>query len=55
MITAVMDACVLYSAPLRDLWMHLTVRLVFQPKWTSPILTTATCSRQPKLARRLLW
>ena len=37
MITAVLDACVLYPAALRDLWMHLAVRLVFQPKWTARI------------------
>ena len=37
MITAVLDACVLYPAALRDLWMHLAVRFVFQPKWTSRI------------------
>src|SRR4051794_30095284 len=36
MTTAVLDACVLYSAPLRDLWMHVTVQLV-QPKWTARI------------------
>jgi len=34
---ALLDACVLYSAPLRDLFMHLTVRLLFQPKWTDKI------------------
>lgn len=37
MTTAVLDACVLYSALLRDLWMHLTIQLVFQPKWTPQI------------------
>jgi len=35
--TAVLDACVLYSAPLRDFFMHLAVRFVFQPKWTERI------------------
>lgn len=39
MTAAVLDACVLYSAPLRDLFMHLTVRLLFQPKWTERIHT----------------
>lgn len=34
---AVIDACVLYSATLRDLIMWLTIRLVFQPKWTDEI------------------
>lgn len=37
MIAAVLDACVLYSAPLRDFWMHLAVQSVFQPKWTARI------------------
>lgn len=37
MTAAVLDACVLYPAALRDLWMHLTVRFVFQPKWTDEI------------------
>jgi hypothetical protein len=37
MISAVLDACVLYPAALRDLWMHLTVRFAFQPKWTARI------------------
>jgi hypothetical protein len=37
MTAAVLDACVLYSAPLRDFFMQLTVGLVFQPKWTERI------------------
>lgn len=37
MTTAILDACVLYPAALRDLWMHLTVNLAFQPKWTPRI------------------
>jgi hypothetical protein len=37
MTDAVVDACVLYSAPLRDLWMHLAVQFVLQPKWTARI------------------
>lgn len=37
MIAAVLDACVLYSAPLRDLFMYLTVHFVFQPKWSERI------------------
>ena len=37
MTTAVLDACVLYSAPLRDFWMNLAVQAVFQPKWTAEI------------------
>ena len=34
---AVLDACILYSAVLRDLFMWLTIRLAFQPKWTEQI------------------
>jgi hypothetical protein len=37
MIAALLDACALYPAALRDLWMHLAVRSVFQPKWTARI------------------
>lgn len=37
MTTAVLDANVLYSAMLRDLFMRLAVGLVFQPKWTERI------------------
>lgn len=37
MTAAVLDACVLYSAPLRDFFMQLTVEFVFQPKWTEQI------------------
>ncbi len=37
MNAAVLDACVLYSATLRDLFMRLAVGFVFQPKWTSEI------------------
>lgn len=34
---AVLDACVLYPAPLRDLFMHLAVQGVFQARWTADI------------------
>ena len=37
MTAAVLDACVLYSAFLRDLFMRLAVGFVFQPKWTAQI------------------
>lgn len=37
MTRAVVDACVLYSAFLRDLVMRLTVRFVFQPVWSEEI------------------
>ncbi len=33
---AILDACVLYPAPLRDLFMRLAVKL-YQPKWTEAI------------------
>ena len=35
--TALLDACVLYPAPLRDLLMHLALQDVFRPKWTNRI------------------
>jgi predicted nucleic acid-binding protein len=37
MTVAVLDACILYSPALRDLFMHLTEQDVFQPKWTETI------------------
>lgn len=37
MTVALLDACVRYAAPLRDLLLHLTVQFVFQPKWTERI------------------
>lgn len=37
MTRAVLDACVLYPAFLRDLFMRLTVRFAFQPIWTEEI------------------
>ena len=37
MTAAVLDACVLYSAYLRDLFMRPAVAFVFQPKWTPRI------------------
>jgi len=55
--TAVLDACVLYSAPLRDLFMHLAVRFVFQPKWTERIHTEwieNVLERRPDLSRSAL-
>ena len=35
--TAVLDACVLYPAPLRDLLMHLALLDLFRAKWTDDI------------------
>jgi hypothetical protein len=36
-ITALLDACVLYPAPLRDLLMHLALSDLFRAKWTDQI------------------
>jgi hypothetical protein len=36
-ITALLDACVLYPAALRDLLMHLALEDLFRPKWTEAI------------------
>ncbi len=57
MTVAVLDACVLYSAPLRDLLMHLTVHLLFPPKWTDRIHTEwieGVLRHRPDLARARL-
>lgn len=37
--TALLDACVLYSAPLRDLLMWLAIEGVYAPKWSEMIHT----------------
>ena len=37
MVVAVLDACILYSAALRDLFMQLFGQGAFQPKWTETI------------------
>lgn len=36
-ITAILDACVLYPAPVRDLLLHLASFDLYQPKWTKKI------------------
>lgn len=36
-LTAVLDACVLYPAPLRDLFMELTLKDLFRARWTAEI------------------
>lgn len=57
MTAAVLDACVLYSAPLRDLFMHLAVYFVFQPKWTERIHAEwmdNVLERRPDLSRSAL-
>ena len=35
--TAVLDACVLYSAPLRDFLLYLGRGKLYEPKWTTRI------------------
>jgi predicted nucleic acid-binding protein len=35
--TALLDACVLYPAPLRDFLMYLAVTDVYRPRWTTAI------------------
>ncbi|WP_020533047.1 PIN domain-containing protein [Flexithrix dorotheae] len=35
--TAILDACVLYPAPIRDLLLNLAALDVFQPKWSDQI------------------
>lgn len=57
MTTAVLDACVLYSAPVRDLFLHLTVQFVFQPKWTERIheeWMAGLLARRPDIPRAAL-
>lgn len=36
-LIVVLDACVLYPAPLRDLLLHIAARELYQPKWTEKI------------------
>ena len=36
-IIAVLDACVLYPAPLRDFLLHLASQKLYQPKWSDKI------------------
>jgi hypothetical protein len=35
--TAILDACVLYPAPVRDLLLHLANFDLYKPKWTKEI------------------
>lgn len=53
----VLDACVLYPAPLRDLLLHLALADLFQAKWTEAIhdeWIRAVLRDRPDLARRQL-
>ena len=36
-LVAILDACVLYSAPVRDLLLHLADHHLYTPKWTNEI------------------
>ena len=36
-IVAILDACVLYAAPLRDFLLHLATQKLYQPKWSDNI------------------
>ncbi len=54
--TVVLDACVLYPAPLRDLLMELAVRDMFFAKWTAEIheeWISAIVAERPDLAKPL--
>jgi hypothetical protein len=57
MTAAVLDACVLYAAPVRDLFLHLTVGFVLQPKWTERIHTEwveSVLANRPDIPRAAL-
>ena len=52
--TAVLDACVLHSAPLRDLFMHLAVLDVFSARWSDAIheeWIASVLAQRPNLTR----
>jgi predicted nucleic acid-binding protein len=56
-ITALLDACVIYPAPLRDLLMHLAVKDVYRPRWTDAIhdeWIRSVLKRRPDLHRAQL-
>ena len=55
--TALYDACVLYSAPLRDLLMHLALTDLFRARWTDEIhdeWIEALLENRPDLGREKL-
>ena len=55
--TVVLDACVLYPAPLRDLLMELAVRGLYRPKWSAQIheeWTRNLLERRPDLTEERL-
>lgn len=54
--TAVLDACVLYPAPLRDLLLHLGIAGIFRPRWSDAIhdeWVQALLRTRPELAQKL--
>ena len=56
-VLAVYDACVLYSAPLRDLLLHLAGIGLVCPRWTDQIheeWTRNLLANRPDLARAQL-
>ena len=56
-LTAVLDANVLYSAAMRDFFLRLATRFVFQPKWTERIheeWITAVLRNRPDIERPFL-
>lgn len=56
-LVAVLDANVLYSAAMRDFFMRLAIRFVFQPKWTDEIheeWIEAVLRNRPDLTRTML-
>lgn len=56
-VTVVLDACILYPAPLRDLFMHLALNDLFRAKWTEDIheeWIRNVLENRPDLKRRQL-
>jgi PIN domain len=56
-VTALLDACVIYPAPLRDLLMYLAVKDVYRPRWTDAIheeWIRSVLERRPDLRRTQL-
>lgn len=55
--TAILDACVLYPAPLRDLLMHVALTDLFRAKWTEAIheeWIRSVLANRPDLTREQL-
>ncbi|NET62374.1 MAG: PIN domain-containing protein [Symploca sp. SIO2E6] len=56
-ITAVLDACVLHPAPVRDLFMQVALQRIFRPRWTTRIheeWIRSVLERKPHLSRERL-